>query len=42
MIVEYVNKCDAFKILKGRVDVPIEIQIAPISKQPYETVAIDF
>ena len=30
------------KILKGRVDVPIEIQTTPISKQPFETVAIDF
>ena len=42
MVLDYVNKCDVCKILKGRVDVPIEIQTTPKSKQPFETVAIDF
>ena len=42
MISKHIRNCDVCRILKGRVDVPIQIQNAPIGKQPFETVAIDF
>ena len=42
MVMTYVGNCDVCKILKGRVDVPIEIQTAPIARKPFEAVAIDF
>ena len=41
MIRKYVSSCDVCRILKGRVDVPIKPQTAPIAKQPFETVAIN-
>ena len=42
MIHKYLRNCDVCLILKGRVDVPIKLQTAPIAKQPLETDAIDF
>ena len=42
MVMTYVGNCDVCKILKGRVDVPIEIQTAPTARKPFEAVAIDF
>ena len=42
MVMTYVANCDVFKILKGRVDVPIEIQTAPTARKPFEAVAIVF
>ena len=42
MVMTYVANCDVCKILKGRVDVPIEIQTAPTARKPFEAVAIDF
>ena len=43
MVMTYVpNSCNICKILKGRVNVPIEIQTAPTARKPFEAVAIDF
>ena len=42
MVMTYVGNCDVCKILKGRVDLPIEIQTAPIARKPFEAVAIYF
>ena len=42
MVMTYIGNCDVCKILKGRVDVPIEIQTAPTARKPFEAVAIDF
>ena len=42
MVLTYVGNFDVCKILKGRVDVPTEIQTAPTARKSFEAVAIDF
>ena len=42
MVMTYVANCDVCKILKGRVDAPIEIQTATTARKPFKAVAIDY
>ena len=39
---KFVEKCIVCKILKGRSSEPIKILTAPIAKEPFEIVSMDF